>query len=76
MNDNKVENLMEHHPSLVTFDFHPIRFVKKLSEEEWNDKDQIGMDSPHQSALESHLQGCNTHSSPLSFCRENSRSRA
>jgi hypothetical protein len=31
---NKVEGLMKKHPPWFAFDFHPIRFTKKLSEEE------------------------------------------
>lgn len=34
MSDNKVEKFMKKHPPWFVFDFHPIRFTKKLSEEE------------------------------------------
>jgi len=38
MSDNKVQNLMKKHPPWFMFDFHPIRFAKKLSEEEQKDE--------------------------------------
>ena len=34
MSENKAEQLMKKHPPWVIFDFHPIRSLKKLSEEE------------------------------------------
>jgi len=40
MTDNKVEDLMKKHPPWFMFDFHPIRFAKKLSEEEEKDEDE------------------------------------
>ncbi len=38
MNDKEAEDLMKKHPPWFLFDFHPIRFVKRLSEEEQKDK--------------------------------------
>jgi len=34
MADNKVEVFMKKHPPWFMFDFHPIRFAKKIAEEE------------------------------------------
>jgi hypothetical protein len=34
MSEDKIESLMKKHPSWLMFDFHPMRFAKKLSEEE------------------------------------------
>jgi hypothetical protein len=41
MTYNKVEDLMKKHPSWFMFDFHPMRFAKKLSEEEQEDEKEI-----------------------------------
>jgi len=38
MTDNKVEESMKKHPPWFMFDFHPIRFAKKVSEEEEEDE--------------------------------------
>jgi len=34
MSDNKVEEFMKKNPPWFMFNFHPIRFAKKISEEE------------------------------------------
>jgi len=38
MGDSKIEGFMKKHPPWFTLDIHPIRFAKKLSEGEQQDK--------------------------------------
>ena len=45
MSENKVEEFMKKHPPWFMFDFHPIRFAKKLSEEEQKDEKELDVDS-------------------------------
>ena len=44
MSRNKVEEFMKKHPAWFMFDFHPIRFAKKLSEEEQKDEKKIDVE--------------------------------
>ena len=50
MSDNKIEELMKKHPPRFSLDIHPMRFAKKLSEEEQRDEKEIeverGKNSP------------------------------
>jgi len=34
MRNNKIEELMKKHPPWFMFDFHPMRFAKKISEQD------------------------------------------
>jgi len=43
MSDNKVEEFMKKNPPWFMFDVHPIRFAKKLSEEEQEDENRAGI---------------------------------
>ena len=38
MSEKKIEEFLKRHPPWFMFDFHPIRFAKKLSEEEQEDE--------------------------------------
>ena len=44
MSRNKVEEFMKKHPPWFMFDFHPIQFAKKLSEEEQKDEKEIDVE--------------------------------
>ena len=44
MSEDKVQELMRKHPAWFMFDFHPIRFTKKLSGTEQNDEKEIEVD--------------------------------
>jgi len=40
MSGNKIDELMKKHPPWFMFDFHPMRFVKKLSDEEQEEEEE------------------------------------
>jgi len=42
MTDNKVEEFMKKHPPWFMFDLHPIRFAKKISEQEEKIEKEMG----------------------------------
>jgi hypothetical protein len=44
MTDKRVEDLMKKHPPWFMLDIHPIRFAKKLSEEEQKEEKEIEID--------------------------------
>jgi len=44
MNENKAEELAKKHPPWFILDIHPIRFAKRLSEEEQKDEEQTEVD--------------------------------
>jgi hypothetical protein len=44
MSDNKVEEFMKKNPPWFMLDIHPIRFAKKLSEEEQKEEKEIEID--------------------------------
>jgi len=44
MGDSKIEGFMKKHPPWFMFDFHPIRFARKLSEEEQKNEQETDVD--------------------------------
>jgi len=44
VSESKVQELMKKHPPSFMFDFHPIRFSKKVSEDEQEDQKEIEVD--------------------------------